>query len=100
LIKFTPADRNIKLSVELTKTKVLVGVQDSALVASNEEANKIFDRLSRAKSQHISGTGLGLYLCRRIVEAHGGVLDCIPMPGGGTSFSFFLPVKNGANHQN
>ena len=92
-IKFTPAKGEIRLSIELANQKVIVNVQDSGLGIKREEAKLLFERFARAKSsRHAPGTGLGLYLCRRIVEAHGGAVDCIPRPQGGTTFSFLLPV--------
>jgi signal transduction histidine kinase len=92
-IKFTPSGGVIRLSIELAAQKVIVGVQDSGHGIKKEEAKLIFERFARAKSsRHAPGTGLGLYLCRRIVEAHSGAVDCIGRPGGGTTFSFMLPV--------
>lgn len=92
-IKFTPARGEIIVSVELAGNKVIVQIQDSGQGIKKEEAKQLFERFARAKStRHAPGTGLGLYLCRRIIETHGGVVDCIPRPGGGTTFSFVLPV--------
>lgn len=94
-IKFTPAGGSIDLTVELFNDKVIVGVQDTGRGIAREEAKKVFDRFARAKGErHTPGTGLGLYLCRRIVEAHGGAVDCIPRQQGGTTFSFLLPVAS------
>jgi len=92
-IKFTPAKGEIRISVELAASKVIVQIQDSGQGIKKEEAKLLFERFARAKStRHAPGTGLGLYLCRRIIEAHGGVVDCIARPNGGTTFSFLLPV--------
>lgn len=93
-IKFTPNGGSINLSVEKIQDKVIVGVQDSGRGIAREEAKLVFDRFARAQgAKHAPGTGLGLYMCRRIIEAHGGAVDCIPRESGGTTFSFMLPTK-------
>jgi len=92
-IKFTPPKGHIKLSVEHAGTRVIVLIQDSGAGLGKDEARQVFERFNRAKnSRYVPGTGLGLYLCRKIIEAHGGVVDCIPRPGVGTTFSFMLPT--------
>ncbi|MCA0312299.1 MAG: response regulator [Candidatus Melainabacteria bacterium] len=98
-IKFTPARGSITLSVQRVQDKVIVGVQDSGRGVRAEEAKELFNRFARASgARHAPGTGLGLYMCRRIIEAHGGIIDCIPRKsegeGTGTTFSFMLPVQN------
>lgn len=93
-VKFTPAKGEVRISVELAGSNVIVQIQDSGVGIKKEEAKQLFARFARAKStRHAPGTGLGLYLCRRIIETHGGVVDCIPRPAGGTTFSFLLPVS-------
>jgi signal transduction histidine kinase len=95
-IKYTPPQGNVKLRVELAANKVIVGIMDTGLGLPKDEAKKVFERFTRAKgSRHLPGTGLGLYLCRKIIESHGGIVDCIPRPDGGTTFSFLLPVESG-----
>ncbi|HEY9776498.1 MAG TPA: ATP-binding protein [Planktothrix sp.] len=92
-IKFTPAQGQIKLSIERVHDNVIVLVQDTGEGVKQDEAKKLFDRFARAKDVgHTMGSGLGLYLCRKIIESHGGVIDCIPRPEGGTTFGFMLPV--------
>ncbi len=94
-IKFTPVNGSIGLSIEQIQNKVIFGVKDSGRGIAKEEAKLVFDRFARAKgARHAPGSGLGLYMCRRIIEAHGGIVDCIPREGGGTTFSFLLPIAN------
>lgn len=93
-VKFTPTKGEVRISVELAAANVIVQIQDSGLGIKKEEAKQLFARFARAKStRHAPGTGLGLYLCRRIIETHGGVVDCIARPAGGTTFSFLLPIS-------
>jgi signal transduction histidine kinase len=51
-----------------------------------------FYRVPGAKSM-IRGTGLGLYICRKIVEAHGGEIKVEDVDGGGACFAFSLPLE-------
>jgi signal transduction histidine kinase len=73
--------------------KVLITVSDSGRGMSEEELKHItepFYRTDRVRSRADGGAGLGLTLCRRIVEAHGGVLEFDSEPGKGTSVKVTL----------
>ena len=71
---------------------VLVEVQDRGIGIAEEDRPRIFDRFERAvSSAHYGGFGLGLYIARRIVEAHGGGLDVDSVPGQGSTFRLHIP---------
>ncbi|MBZ5715931.1 PAS domain S-box protein [Nannocystis pusilla] len=71
---------------------VVVEVQDRGIGIADEDRPRIFDRFERAvSSAHYGGFGLGLYIARRIVEAHGGVLDVTSTPGKGSTFRLQIP---------
>lgn len=71
---------------------VAVEVQDRGIGIADEDRPRIFDRFERAvSSAHYGGFGLGLYIARRIVEAHGGSLDVSSVPGQGSTFRLQLP---------
>ena len=63
-------------------------------IAPGDEA-RIFEKYGRGTNQRAAGTGLGLYLSRRIVEAHGSELTLTPTPGGGATFAFELELDHG-----
>jgi signal transduction histidine kinase len=67
--------------------QVLVGVQDSGVGIEPENLKKIFDPFYTTKSQ---GMGMGLAICRSIIENHGGKLSASPNDGPGATFKFTL----------
>ena len=71
-------------------------VVDHGLGVPEDEVDRIFDRFYRATNvQSITdtGIGLGLYICRRIVESHGGRIWVEPTPGGGSTFVVSIPAE-------
>jgi two-component system OmpR family sensor kinase len=55
-----------------------------------------FVQLDQSDSRHEGGVGLGLYLCRRLADEAGAVLDFRPTPGGGATFALTLPLEHDA----
>jgi len=77
------------------ETEITLAVRDGGPGIPLAELERIFDKFHRAvggDSQAAYGYGLGLYVCRRIVEAQGGRVWAENAPGGGAVFSFTLPV--------
>ena len=70
---------------------VTVTVTDQGAGFPVEAADRLFDKFVRGRGSRVRGTGLGLYICRQIVEAHGGRIWATSGNGTGTSFSFALP---------
>ncbi len=68
----------------------LVTVRDNGVGVPAEHATRIFGMFARLDAQ-ADGIGVGLAVCRRIVEAHGGRIWVEPAPGGGSAFRFTLP---------
>ena len=70
-------------------------VADSGSGIHQEDLLRIFQRFAQGQRGRtiLSGTGLGLYLCRRLVEAHGGEITCSSVDGQGTTFVVSLPLE-------
>jgi signal transduction histidine kinase len=69
----------------------VVTVRDNGLGVSPADSRRIFGMFARAHPEQ-EGTGIGLAVCRRVVEAHGGRIWVEPAEGGGSAFRFTLPA--------
>jgi len=93
-IKYSPRERTFTVASSATGDEVIVSVSDSGMGISLREQEHIFDRFHRAGNslaQTTPGAGLGLYICRAIVEAHGGRIWVESTLHEGSTFSFSLP---------
>lgn len=73
-----------------------LSVVDHGVGIPSHEQERIFERFYRASNVHSitdTGMGLGLFICRRIVEAHGGRIWVEPTPGGGSTFVVTIPAE-------
>jgi two-component system sensor histidine kinase/response regulator len=85
---------SVTVTVQEQGDDLVVEVSDTGIGISKENLPFIFDEFFRVKSketQHITGTGLGLPIVKRIIEAHDGSVKVASEPGRGTTFSIFLP---------
>ena len=74
---------------------MILSIRDTGPGVSDEDLDRIFDKFYRtdsSDSQNSYGYGLGLYVCRQLVEAQGGRIWAENNPDGGLIFSFSLPV--------
>jgi PAS domain S-box-containing protein len=93
-IKYSPRGGLIRVGGLVEPGQVVVTVSDEGVGVPPEEQERIFDRFYRVAGDLGSGTpgvGLGLYLCKAVVEAHGGRIWVESEPGRGASFIFTLP---------
>ena len=93
-IKFRRADEPpvVTVSAEHGDVEWVVIVRDNGIGVDPAKARQIFDVFQRLHSQdEYGGTGMGLAICKRIVERHGGRIWVEPVPTGGSEFKFTLP---------
>jgi PAS domain S-box-containing protein len=95
-VKFSPEGTQIDIDVSRTSLGMLrVAVTDRGSGIPPEDRDRIFDRFYQAHAgPHASGMGLGLYICRQIVEQHGGSIVAEVPPGGGSRFVVILPIDS------
>ena len=93
--KYTPAGSTVTLSAEVIADRLSVSVADNGpgLPIGREEA--VFQKFMRGERETATpGVGLGLAICRAIIEAHQGKIVAAPRRGGGVIFTFTLPLGN------
>lgn len=93
-IKFTPQG-SISLQARESDGWLVVSVTDTGIGIAPEDQERIFEsfeQLDSGSSRKQGGTGLGLSLCRQLVELHGGTISVDSTPGRGSSFLFTLPL--------
>lgn len=93
-IRFSPQGREVKVELQEQNNEYQVSVTDQGIGINPEYIDHIFERFYRVRntaSRQYSGVGLGLFVARAIVEAHGGNIWVTSNQGLGSTFSFTLP---------
>jgi two-component system, OmpR family, sensor histidine kinase KdpD len=91
--KYTPASTCVRIEARASGEQLRISVADDGpgIRAGQEEA--IFEKFTRgSRESAVTGVGLGLAICKAIVEAHGGTIGAGNAPGGGAVFTFTLPL--------
>jgi PAS domain S-box-containing protein len=91
-VKFTPAGGRVEVGASRAADYVRFWVRDTGPGIEREHLPRLFDRFWQARRGRNAGTGLGLYIVRSIVEAHGGQVWAESEPGTGSTFHFTLRV--------
>ncbi len=98
-IKYSPKGGQVEISARTTSDEVIVSVTDEGIGVAEQDRDRLFERFSRLDSRlvrQMKGTGLGLFICKSIVEAHGGRIWAEQALGSGSRFSFSLPREQRA----
>jgi two-component system sensor histidine kinase KdpD len=91
-LKYTGAEAEIEIGARAGDGEILVEVADQGPGIPPGEEGRIFEPFRRASSERRPGVGLGLAICRAIIQAHGGRIWVENRPRGGASFKFTLPL--------
>jgi GAF domain-containing protein len=94
-IKFTPEGGRIELAAVPKDGCVEVSVSDTGVGIAPEDQEKVFEEFRQVgtAAKKVEGTGLGLTLCRKFVELHGGKIWVKSQLGAGSTFTFTIPVR-------
>ena len=96
-VKYSGDARWLRISATATPRVLRIAIEDRGLGINSDDRRHIFEPFYRgqeALSRQIQGSGLGLHLVRRIVDAHGGAVSVQSEPGKGSIFVMELPVAN------
>jgi PAS domain S-box-containing protein len=101
-IKYGPDDSSVSLAVRREDGQAIIEVRDSGPGIDEHQRASIFGAFYRTPSAaagQVQGLGLGLFICRELVEAHGGTIDVERPEAGGSVFIVRLPIEDGADDQ-
>jgi len=94
-VKYSPNGGKITITAHEVNGNAVVSVQDEGIGIARDQLGSLFQRYRRVAgkgSKKIVGTGLGLYLTRHLVEAHGGKIEVDSELGKGSTFTFTIPM--------
>lgn len=95
-IKYTPPGTPVEISARVEDQELLVAVADRGPGLPPGEEERIFEKFYQVSPGSARGAGLGLTICRSIIEAHGGRIRAANREDGGAVFSFTIPLGEGA----
>ncbi|MBO0789611.1 MAG: GAF domain-containing protein [Ktedonobacteraceae bacterium] len=103
-LKYSSSDRPVGVAVTTDGESVCVTVSDEGVGLTPDEQQRVWERFYRVKGVHVLsgngiGLGLGLHICKTIIEQHGGRVGLQSTPGEGSHFWFTLPLNRAGSSQ-
>jgi len=95
-IKYSPKGGRIAVTGKVNGDNVEVTVSDEGIGIPRRELGRVFERFRRGDNsqvQKVRGMGVGLYICKSIIESHGGKIEVSSEAGKGSEFTFTLPLN-------
>jgi signal transduction histidine kinase len=96
--KYSGAAKEIVVRLNAQNGSVTLEVEDHGMGISAAERERIFDRFYRVSNESKGGYGIGLFLVRHIMDAHGGQVEVDSEPGRGSRFRLVFPIINASPH--
>ena len=95
-IKFRSSDTpKIHISAQIEENQWILGVSDNGIGIDPQYSERIFEVFQRLhRRDEYEGTGMGLFLTKKILERHNGHIWVESEPGNGSTFYFTLPIEN------
>lgn len=92
-IKFNKINGVVSVNVKKREKNIVIVIADSGIGISSNSIAKIFDKFYQEDTSHSrNGNGLGLSIVKKIIELHGGIINCDSIQSKGTKFTIILPV--------
>lgn len=92
-LKHNPPGLSLTLRATVEAGMIRCTLEDNGVGMPQAECDRLFELYFRgASARHLTGIGLGLYLCRQIITAHDGQIGIVSSPGAGATFWFTLPI--------
>lgn len=97
-VKYSPTGGEVRVSAKPQGEHLVIGVSDQGIGISPADQEKLFAPFQRLEKRPsgVRGVGLGLMVCRRLVEAHGGHIWVESEPSHGSTFFFAMPLSQGS----
>lgn len=99
-IKFTPPGGKVTIEAKSDNQNVQISVADTGIGIDKDVQDKIFSKFYQVRNherhEDTAGTGLGLYIVKKIIDAHGGHVSVISDAGKGTTMTFSIPIQGQA----
>jgi len=98
-VKYSPEGGTISVKGIIKKNNYIITIKDQGIGMTKKQLSNIYDKFYRADSSNtaVEGTGLGMYIAKSIVEAHGGTISIESKVNVGTTVSLVLPEKQEVN---
>ena len=96
-VKYSPNGGSITITAQALETHMQTSVADEGIGLEPAQLSRIFDRfyqVDSASTRKVGGSGLGLSICKAIIEAHSGEISAESQPGLGSTFTFTLPLAD------
>jgi two-component system sensor histidine kinase KdpD len=92
-LRYTPEGSPLEIEAHRAEGSAVVEVRDRGPGVNDDERARLFERFYRGtRAAGDGGVGLGLTICRAIIDAHGGSIDIANRPDGGAAVRFLLPL--------